>query len=299
LNNVLGSAWIDAFIARERLPPQFRALVGKIHAPIAEQLTRAARQHGGTLTVGLCGSQGSGKSTMAEVLKAYLDAQGLPTAVLSIDDLYYTRAERIALAKRIHPLFRTRGVPGTHDVALGVETIAKLRQHKGGVALPAFDKENDDRRSPDTWPVVPSPVSVVILEGWCVGAWPQDPAKLETPINSLERDEDPQGIWRQHVNYALAGEYRELFGPIDQQILLKAPSFDVVYGWRLEQEHKLRDRVSASGGNLSRVMSDVGIARFISHYERLTRHILAEMPGRADIVLELDAERAPARLLGA
>ena len=82
-------------------------------------------------------------------------------------------------------------------------------------------------------------------------------------------------------------------------LLLEAPSFDVVHGWRLEQEHKLRDRVTADGGDVSRVMDDAGVARFISHYERITRHILREMPGRADVVLELDAHRAPLRLRGA
>jgi D-glycerate 3-kinase len=35
------------------------------------------------------------------------------------------------------------------------------------------------------------------------------------------------------------------------------------------------------------------------HYERITRHILAEMPGRADLVLELDAARGPVKLRGA
>ena len=33
------------------------------------------------------------------------------------------------------------------------------------------------------------------------------------------------------------------------------------------------------------------LRRFIMHYERLTRHILSEMPGRADVVLRLDAQR--------
>jgi len=38
-------------------------------------------------------------------------------------------------------------------------------------------------------------------------------------------------------------------------------------------------------------MTTADISRFISHYERLTRHILAEMPERADIVMFLDANR--------
>ena len=37
----------------------------------------------------------------------------------SMDDLYLGRAARVDLARRIHPLLATRGVPGTHDPMLG------------------------------------------------------------------------------------------------------------------------------------------------------------------------------------
>jgi D-glycerate 3-kinase len=183
-------------------------------------------------------------------------------------------------------------------VSLGVSTIHELLQGQGDVAVPAFDKQHDDRRPQVDWPRLQAPVRIVILEGWFVGALPQDDAALVAPLNALERDEDVEGRWRGHVNAALAGEYRALFGRIDLQVLLRAPSFDVVYAWRLEQEHKLRARVTAEGGELSRVMDDAGVARFIQHYERITRRILEEMPQRADIVLELDDTRTPMRLLG-
>jgi len=41
-------------------------------------------------------------------------------------------------------------------------------------------------------------------------------------------------------------------------------------------------------------MNPAQIARFIAHYERLTRWILEEMPARADAVFPLDAARRPA-----
>lgn len=295
---MIDAAWIDAFLSKEKLPPRFRALIGAVHAPIAQRIAQVARERGGPLTVGLCGSQGSGKSTLGAVLKALLDAQGLSTAVLSIDDLYLTHADRQALGEHVHPLFRTRGVPGTHDVSLGLATIDALLHGQGPVAVPSFDKQHDDRRAQADWPRIEAPVRIVILEGWFVGARADDEAALETPINTLERDEDVEGRWRRHVNAALAGEYKKLFDRLDLQLLLRAPSFDVVYAWRLEQEHKLRARVMAEGGDLSRVMDDAAVARFIQHYERITRHILDEMPARADVVLELDAARTPLRLLG-
>ena len=60
--------------------------------------------------------------------------------------------------------------------------------------------------------------------------------------------------------------------------------FDAVLGWRLEQEHKLRDRTG-------RGQTDPEIAAFIQHYERLTRWIDAEMPARADAVVRLGKQR--------
>ena len=38
-------------------------------------------------------------------------------------------------------------------------------------------------------------------------------------------------------------------------------------------------------------MDEAGIARFVSFYERITRHILAEMPARADLTARLDPAR--------
>ena len=49
----------------------------------------------------------------------------------------------------------------------------------------------------------------------------------------------------------------------------------------------------AIGPGAPRLMDASGVARFIRHYERLTRHILAEMPERADVVVRLDENRAP------
>jgi D-glycerate 3-kinase len=132
---------------------------------------------------------------------------------------------------------------------------------------------------------------VVILEGWCVGALPQTAAQLAHPVNALERDEDPDGRWRGHVNAALTSRYPALFNRLSLLTLLAAPSFEVVHRWRGEQEQRLRERLAREGGDASRVMDDDAIARFIAHYERVTRHILQEMPLRADHLICLDEQR--------
>lgn len=233
------------------------------------------------MVLGLCGVQGSGKSTLAAAI-----ARSVPgTVVLSLDDLYRTRAERRVLAATLHPLFATRGVPGTHDVDLGIATLDALRAGQP-VRLPRFDKAIDDRAAPAAGVEGGAP-RLVLFEGWCVGARPIAEAALVAPINALERDEDGQGVWRRTSNAALAGPYQALFARIDRLVLLEAPGWETVLHWRTEQEQALR----VAGANGPGVMDDATVARFIQHYERLTRHILIEMPGRADLVLPLDEVR--------
>ncbi len=288
--------WLERFLSAERLPAEYRQTIERIHRPLAAQIAaRAApvNSAGGCLTVGICGPQGSGKSTMTAALRALLEAQGMSVAVLSIDDLYLARSARTKLGREVHPLLLTRGVPGTHDVPLGLDVFAALTRH-GTVALPSFDKSQDDLRPRDQWPRVETPVQAMILEGWCVGAKPQTAQALVTPINALERDEDRDGTWRRYANTALAGIYQQLFGQIDFLVLLKAPSFERVFRWRREQEVKLREKLRSEGADGARTMDDAALLRFISHYERLTRHILVEMPPRADLIVELDENRAMA-----
>jgi D-glycerate 3-kinase len=204
---------------------------------------------------------------------------------LSLDDFYLTHEARRRLAGQVHPLLAVRGPPGTHDVALCRATIDQLRA-AGKAPLPRFDKATDSRAPRSAWETVKTPVDVVFLEGWCVGAVAQGAAALAEPVNALEREEDRQGIWRSYVNDQLDGPYQVLFAQLQDLILLQAPSFEVVAGWRAEQEAKLRLR--GVGG-----MADDAIALFVAHYERLTRWILAEMPPRADWVITLDAGRRP------
>ncbi len=237
--------------------------------------------------VGLSGPQGSGKSTACEVLSDLLRGHGLRVASLSIDDLYLTHAERQILARDVHPLLATRGPPGTHDRALGMSVLAALRAGES-LALPRFDKSTDDRTPEADWPWFEGPADVVLFEGWCVGARPAPMADLATPLNALERNEDPTGVWRAYVNTALAAD-QTLFAQLDALIQILPPDFEVVVGWRREQEAKLRAARPGAPG----LMDDAQVARFVAHFERVTRRLLEEGPARADAVLRLDAERRP------
>jgi D-glycerate 3-kinase len=275
------------------LPDGYDATIASLCRPLADAIAGWRREALRPIVVGVCGPQGSGKSTLCTVVAALLTAQNLRTVVLGLDDLYLTKARRAAMAAAIHPLFKTRGPPGTHEVALGLRVLDALTGDgpPGDLALPVFDKAADDRRPPDQWPHVETPVDVVLFEGWCVGARPQASAALAAPINALEAEEDPAGRWRASVEAALAGPYQTLFGRLDRLILLKAPSFEQVYAWRAEQEAKLAASLEAAPDPDRRTMSPDELRRFIMHYERLTRHILAEMPSRADVVVELGTGR--------
>lgn len=235
----------------------------------------------GPLILGLCGAQGSGKSTLAVGLKALMEQEGCATAILSLDDLYLSGTRRSELARTVHPLFRTRGVPGTHDAARGIAILDAAKAGKP-LCLPRFDKGRDE---PCPQEEAAGPVDLLIFEGWCVGARPQPEGDLAIPVNALERQEDHGGVWRGHVNRQLQHIYADLFARIDRLVLLAAPDYSVVRDWRGQQEEALRT------AGASRAMDAAQIDRFVQHYERLTRHVLADMPDYADLTLLLDTQR--------
>ena len=275
------------FITEHRLPDKFGDLIDDHYSPLARWVVQQ-HEPGQTLFVGINGAQGTGKSTLAAFLRLALESNaGWRVAVLSIDDFYLTKAEREELGKRIHPLLKTRGVPGTHDMAMLAACVEKLRilDAETSLSLPRFDKARDDRADPGAWPVIAGPVDLIIVEGWCVGSKPQRDDALLQPVNSLERDEDPSGEWRHYVNKQLKGSYADLFAQLDTLIFLSAPDIGAVHRWRLEQEEKLSAATPADAGS---IMDSEQVARFVQFFERLTRENLVSLPEIADVVLELN-----------
>jgi D-glycerate 3-kinase len=294
---------INQFIAQERLPNDYAQSIHHYYAPLADKIAIKRGLSHTPIVVGINGAQGTGKSTLSLLLKHLLAAQGLTTVVISIDDLYLTRAERDQLAKSVHPLLKTRGVPGTHDLEMGLGLIAALQQTSDATntAIPRFDKANDDRHDPAQWTHHQGKVDVIILEGWCVGALP---CELDgSPINALESQHDPDGHWRQFVQTQLNTRYQILFDSLDMLVMLKAPSMECIIEWRTLQEHKLAQKVSmasaedkkatnygASSAPSRGIMDEKELLWFIMHYERLTRIMLDTLPAHADVVFAIDAQ---------
>lgn len=263
----------------EKLPESLEEPLCRVYLSLAGWV-QAQKLPGKTFVLGVNGAQGSGKSTLCEFLALILqEAYGYKVAGLSVDDLYKTLGEREAMADEIHPLFITRGVPGTHDVELGLNILRALAA-PGKAAMPCFDKARDDRRPMAEWKVFQGPADVVVFEGWCVGSRAQDCGELCPPVNELERREDRFGVWRRYVNRQLSGPYATLFAQLDRLIFLQVPSMDCVSRWRGLQEQKL--------GVKTRLSDPKALERFIMHYERLTRHNLQDLPSRADLTLRLD-----------
>jgi len=279
------------FLSEHRLPPRYAELAGRWFLPLADALALQRQQVQHPLLIGINGSQGSGKSTLAALLRElFRTRHGLSAIDLSIDDFYLPRAQRQRLASEIHPLLATRGVPGTHDIPLMQQTLQALTRGNQSVPIPRFDKASDDRVPERDWQHADSPLDMVIIEGWCLGTPAQDEAALQQPVNVLEANEDPDARWRHYVNNQIIEHYQPLYEQIDIWAMLKAPSFDCVYQWRLEQEQKLADRLGTEQDD-KRIMSPAEIARFIEHYQRLTMHTLSSLPSQVHYLYELDSER--------
>ena len=209
--------------------------------------------------IGITGSQGSGKTTFAQSLVTSLRSRKPLTVSLSLDDFYLSKTARVELAKAVHPLLATRGVPGTHETDL-LEKVLNQVASEGmpkEISLPTFDKARDDRG-----PNKSAYVGKLVLEGWCLGAVAQSVQHLREPVNDLEREEDSSGEWRYWVNSQIQSRYHRLWQKVDFWIRLIPPSFTSVFEWRKKQEEQL---------DIRKRMSDTDLKRFIQHYERLTR----------------------------
>ena len=281
---------INTFINKNKLSAGFIKLATEYFIPLAEEIKAHHRSAKTTYYVGINGSQGSGKSTLSEFLKEYLqEIYALKVVVMSLDDFYFGHIERQIIAADVHPLFVTRGVPGTHNMC-HAKTVLHDLKHQRCTTIPRFNKATDNPHPTSDWTTVPFAVDVVIFEGWCWGVEPQASEELACPVNTFEATEDKKAAWRNHANLQLALHYQPLYSLMDKWVMLKAPSFEDVYAWRLEQEQKLYTATASK--DKSGIMDKHQIQRFIQHYQRLTEHALKTLPQKCDHIFELNATRA-------
>ena len=275
-------------IQQMRLPDSFMQIVENIYLPLVDIIVSKKAQP--PLFVSINGAQGTGKSTLSTFLTHLIEAKTEYNVIdISLDDFYATRQQREQLAKHIHPLLITRGVPGTHDLDLMTSTLNMLLEGKI-CDIPRFDKAMDDRPDRSQWTACSEPTDIILFEGWCNHSPFQTADQLNDPVNELEAQEDPEGIWRNYANEQLKLYHQKIFQHADMKLMLKAPDFEQIYEWRSLQEDKLRQDTANS--NQTRIMSDNDLRRFIQHYERISRHTLAHLPASADIVIPVNSDHS-------
>ena len=233
----------------------------------------------------ISGSQGIGKTTILEILnRNFHKFFGKKILSLSLDDFYYDKAKREILSKNIHPLLRTRGVPGTHNTKEILNVIKKFNKSEYPVKVSIFDKLKDSRRKKQR--IINGKTDIIILEGWCCGSPPINKKYLQKNINILEKRFDKKLIWRNFYNNKLKNEYSELFKKFDKLIYFKAPNFSHVFDWRLKQEKNMNITK-----NSKQTMNKKKIAEFIQHYEKVTKWMMKVLPTKADLTVYINTNQ--------
>lgn len=243
-----------------------------------EALSRLSQQQPSQpLIIGISGAQGSGKTSLAAALQQLWAQFGVQADVVSLDDYYLEPTQRRECAARWHPLFMERGVPGTHDSQKLVSQLTLFRQGQPQ----SWRRYN---KGADTMAVATNPTAarLLIFEGWCVGVEPESEQELAASVNTLEQQQDPDGIWRRRVDQLLAADYRLAWQQLDSLIWLHAPDWPAVCRWRAWQEQPLQRQGKGK--------SPAELAHFMLYFQRLTLRSWRQLPTRADFVLRLDQE---------
>lgn len=303
---------VEKILADEQLPLSFKQNVLPYYQQLADHLLAIEKNR--CQLIAINGAQGTGKSTLCLFLKAFIEQTKKRAVVISLDDIYLKKQERLALANKVHPLLKTRGVPGTHDLALGQTLIQQLTSANihDLTYIPRFSKAHDDRAEKSQWTKYTGRPDFILFEGWCMGAQAEAETQLDKAINRLEQKHDANHCWRRYVNNILSKNYQIFFNQFEKLIMLKAPNFQSICEWRELQEKKLAKKMqkkttataingtrqinndklkanSAFASNLS-TMDKSTLHFFMMHYQRLTEHMLKEMPNRADILLHINKQ---------
>lgn len=226
--------------------------------PFAQDLITQHQKLQRPVVQGILGGQGTGKTTLAAILQLLLEREGYRTVAFSLDDLYKSYIERQQL-QQADPRLLWRGPPGTHDVAIGIELLDKLRQPKRGrpVVVPRFDKSACGGAGDKAQPEIIDSVEIVIFEGWFVGARPVNPAvfegELPAPIVS-----DRDRTFARDMNDQLF-DYVSLWHRLDRLLILNPVNYRLSKQWRTEAEQRMRSR-GKSG------MSDTEISQFVDYF---------------------------------
>ena len=215
----------------------------------------------------ISGSQGSGKSTLLELIKKnFKNFYDIDPLCLSLDDFYLTKKQRVELSEKVHSLFVTRGVPGTHDTSKIKKIIKQFNKKDYPIRVPKFDKLIDDRMK--SFNYYKSEKKMIFFEGWCCGCSPIDASYLKKNLNKIE-EKDKSLKWRNYYNNKLKNEYNKIFREFDYLIYFKISDFNYVLNWKKKQQIRLKKKYS----NKKNIES-INLKDFILYYEKITKWMM-------------------------
>ncbi|KFY73160.1 hypothetical protein V499_06733 [Pseudogymnoascus sp. VKM F-103] len=240
---------------------------------LARHAIHAASSPSAPFFIGINGVQGVGKSTLVSLLLSTLhDDCNLVTEIISLDDLYLTHADQVALAEAnpSNPLIQHRGEPGTHDIPLARCLFTNLRAQTE-TSIPRYDKSafngQGDRTSTPLRVNEPSKrkLQVIILEGWSVGFRALSDSEVAAKREASRSNPDST-LWKNRLEDLLfvndkLREYDVMTDMLDAFIHLDASETAFVYAWRREQEEVLR---KARG--VENAMTDEQVVKFVDGY---------------------------------
>jgi D-glycerate 3-kinase len=234
---------------------------------------------------GILGGQGTGKTTMCQVLGLILQDLGYQSVSLSLDDLYKTYSDRLALSQE-DPRLIWRGPPGTHDVDLGLELLEQIRQSKSPVIVPRFDKSAYGGAGDRTHPEIVESVDILLFEGWFVGVRPINPDVFDQAPPPIITDADQ--VFARDMNHRLR-EYLPLWERLDSLVVLYPTDYRCSVEWRKQAEHQM-----IAAGKTG--MTDAQIEDFVNYFWRslhpeLFIKPLVESPTNVDLVIEIQSDR--------
>ncbi|MEG4108624.1 glycerate kinase [Microcoleus sp. S13_C5] len=282
--------------------------------PLAMQLSTTKQSLNRPLIQGILGGQGTGKTTLCQVLRLILGKLGYSTVSLSLDDLYKTYADRQQLQKA-DPRLIWRGPPGTHDIDLGIAVLDKLRGSltdnlaagdnpksdalkpdliNKNIEIPRFDKSAYGGAGDRSQPEIISGADIVLFEGWFVGVNPVVDAKLNeflaTAPFPIFTESDCQ--FARDMNAKLH-DYLPLWNRLDRLMVLYPQDYRISQVWRNQAE---REMMAAGKSG----MSEAEINRFVEYFWKALHpelFIKSMLEGdRVDLVIEILDDRTVGKI---
>jgi D-glycerate 3-kinase len=279
-------------------PQEMLSVLWKLWLPLGIKIASGRENFGRPFVQGILGGQGTGKTTMCGVLTLILQQLGYRTLSLSIDDLYKTYQERLAL-QQLDPRLIWRGPPGTHDIDIGLAVLDGIRDSLGPqqsciptIAVPRFDKSAHSGAGDRTSPEMINGADIVLFEGWFVGVHPINPATFDTPPLPIITEQDK--AFARDMNQRLR-EYLPLWERLDSLIVLYPKDYRYSLAWRKQAEHQM----IASGKS---GMTDSQIEEFVNYFWRALHPQLFIEPlvksSAVDLTIEINADHSFGEVYG-